>query len=180
MGTNPSHFKGDQRPVEKVSWFDAVRLCNAVSRACGLPEAYSIGSGDEPTVIWSQSSGGFRLPTESEWEYAARAGTGRIYAGGDDLDFVGGQSQAVGQKRQNAWGLHDMSGNVWEWCWDWYGDYAAGPVSDPTGPASGSSRVSRGGSRSFSLHYARVADRNDYPPGNRYYDLGVRLLRTVT
>jgi formylglycine-generating enzyme required for sulfatase activity len=187
MGTNPSKFKGNQRPVEMVSWFDAVRLCNAVSRACGLSEAYSIGSGDKPTVNWSQSTGGFRLPTESEWEYAARAGTGHIYAGGDDLDFVGwhggnssGQSQAGGQKRPNAWGFHDMSGNVWEWCWDRYGDYPAGPVSDPTGPASGSDRVFRGGSWYYDPQYARVARRSYDAPGFRDCDLGVRLLRTVT
>jgi sulfatase modifying factor 1 len=201
MGTNPSHFEGDQRPVEELSWFDAVRLCNAVSRACGLPEAYSIGSGDEPTVNWSPLSGGFRLPTESEWEYAARAGTRHIYAGGDDLDAVGwhegnsgGQTQAVGQKRPNAWGLYDMSGNVWEWCWDrgdlwsFLGDAAptspvsdlTSPVSDPTGPASGSVRVLRGGSWYSDPQNARVADRSSDTPDDRNSDLGVRLLRTVT
>jgi formylglycine-generating enzyme required for sulfatase activity len=187
MGTNPSHFKGDQRPVEMVSWFDAVRLCNAVSRACGLPGAYSIGSGDAPTVSWSPSNGGFRLPTESEWEYAARAGTSHIYAGGDDLDIVGwhvgsrgGQTQAVGQKRPNTWGIHDMSGNVWEWCWDWKSTYPTGPVSDPTGPASGSYRVSRGGSWGYDPQRARVALRSNVAPGYRNGNLGVRLLRTVT
>jgi sulfatase modifying factor 1 len=188
MGVNPSHFKGGQRPVEQVSWFDAVRLCNAVSRACGLPEAYSIGSGDEPTVSWSLSSVGFRLPTESEWEYAARSGTRHVYAGGDDfaavgwfLDNSGGSTQPVGQKRSNAWGLHDMSGNVWEWCWDIRGDYPTGVSTDPTGgaPASGSYRVGRGGSWCYGPQYARVAHRDGVAPGDRDFIFGVRLLRTV-
>jgi sulfatase modifying factor 1 len=189
MGVNPSSFKGDQLPVENVSWFDAVRLCNAVSRACGLPEAYSIGPGGEPTVSWSWSSVGFRLPTESEWEYAARSGTRHVYAGGDDRaavgwfeDNSGGSTHPVGQKRSNAWGLHDMSGNVFEWCWDGYGDYPKGVSTDPTGgaPASGSDRVGRGGSWFVGPLFARVAYRGSNAPGGRGSGLGVRLLRTVT
>jgi formylglycine-generating enzyme required for sulfatase activity len=187
MGAYPSYFEGDNLPVADVSWFDAVRLCNAVSRFCGLPEAYSIGAGDTPEVQWSQASGGFRLPTEAEWEYAARAGTGHIYAGGDDLAAVGwfggnsgGSTQAVGQQRANAWGLHDMSGNVWEWCWDWRTAYPSGMVVDPTGPPSGSNRVRRGGSLRSGPKTARVAVRGSDAPGNRSYSLGVRLLRTVT
>jgi formylglycine-generating enzyme required for sulfatase activity len=189
MGSNPSGFKGDpsRLPVENISWFDAVQFCNAVSRGCGLPEAYRIGAGEAPTVTWDQTSGGFRLPTESEWEYAARAGTRHRYAGGDDLDAVGwyesnsgGSTQAVGQKRANGWGLHDMSGNVWEWCWDLKGDYPSATVVYPVGPASGSIRVRRGGSWRFDPQGARVANRGGDDPGYRNGVLGVRLLRTVT
>jgi formylglycine-generating enzyme required for sulfatase activity len=189
MGTNPSGCNGDpvKLPVESISWFDAVRFCNAVSRGCGLPEAYNIGAGPEPTVSLDRASGGFRLPTEAEWEYAARAGTRHLFAGGDDLGALGwfqgnsgGRTQAVGQKRANGWGLHDISGNVWEWCWDWRGAYPSGRVVDPVGPASGSNRVFRGGSWRFDPQYARVAFRYSFPPGYRNDGLGVRLLRTVT
>ncbi|MBL8618538.1 MAG: formylglycine-generating enzyme family protein [Deltaproteobacteria bacterium] len=188
MGTNPSTCKGDpaQLPVETISWFDAVRFCNAVSRACGLPDAYNIGAGREPTVTWDQASGGFRVPTEAEWEYAARAGTRYRYAGGDELAAVGwfegnsgGSTRAVGQKRANGWGLHDMSGNVWEWCWDWRGAYSSGRVVDPVGPASGAYRVNRGGSWSVGPLGARVAYRLDAFPGYRSINLGVRLVRTA-
>ena len=186
MGQNPSHFKGPMRPVEEVSWYEAVRFCNGASAAFGLPAAYRIGSGSEPSVEWDQRSVGFRLPTESEWEYAARAGTQHLYAGGDDLDAVGWfsgnsdkQTRPVGLRLSNAWGLHDMSGNVWEWCWDWKGAYAAGAFTDPTGPASGSFRVFRGGSWCSATQYARVAYRDSHSPGDRYCDLGFRLLRTA-
>ncbi len=174
------------RPVERVSWFDAVRFCNAVSAAFGLPEAYQIGAGSEPSVEWDQGSVGLRLPTEAEWEYAARAGAQHLYAGGDDLAAVGwfsgntdGKSHPVGQKRSNAWGLKDMSGNAWEWCWDWYAAYPMGACTDPSGPASGSYRVRRGGCWYNDPRYARVAYRSDFTPGDRNDVVGVRLFRTA-
>ncbi len=189
MGSNPSRFKDGpqalQRPVESVSWFDAVRFCNALSAKVGLAPAYRVGSGEEPTVLPVVGADGFRLPTEVEWECAARAGSTHRYAGSDDLDAVawhnrnsGGMTHPVGHKRANAWGLHDMTGNVWEWCWDVHDAYPAGHTVDPHGPASGSSRVLRGGGWNDFPRLARVAARNVGPGGRSIY-LGVRLSRTV-
>ncbi len=185
MGTNPARFPGPQRPVERVSWFDAVRLCNAASAACGLPLAYAIGAGEEPDVRWDRASPGFRLPTEAEWEYAARAGGPFVYAGSDQPDDVawtsrnsGGSPRGAGQKRPNGWGLHDMSGNVWEWCWDWYGDYG-GASTDPVGAQSGPNRVYRGGSWNRDPRFARVAFRSRFNPGVRFDVFGLRLVRTI-
>jgi formylglycine-generating enzyme required for sulfatase activity len=169
-----------------VSWFDAVRFCNAQSAKVGLRAAYEIGSGDAPSVRVIDGADGFRLPTEAEWECAARAGAAHVYAGGDDLDAVawhsgnsGRTTHAVGQKRANAWGLHDLSGNVWEWCQDWVGDYASGAATDPQGASSGSGRVRRGGSWYDTAQYARVALRYGNDPGYRNVDVGVRLTRTI-
>ncbi len=171
MGTNPSSFKGDNKPVEQVSWHDAVAYCAKLTekeKAAGrLPVGYE-----------------YRLPTEAEWEYACRAGTTTAFSFGDDVSklgeyaWYGGNSSStthpVGKKKPNGWGLYDMHGNVWEWCQDWYGNYPGGSVTDPQGPATGSYRVERGGYwRSFAGH-CRSADRNGYGPGSRYRGLGFR------
>ena len=125
----------------------------------------------------------YRLPTEAEWEYGCRAGTAGDYAG--DLgalawykDNSGGKTHAVGTKRANGWGLYDMHGNVWEWCHDWYdsGYYAESPAADPTGPATGSSRVIRGGSWDSDARNCRSANRFRSEPVNRLSNLGFRLV----
>ena len=167
MGSNPSQFKGDlNRPVEMVSWDDAVAYCQKLTereRAAGR--------------ITAQQA--YRLPTEAEWEYAARAGTtGARYGELDAIGWYNGnsgnQTHAVKQKAANAWGLHDMIGNVWEWCSDWYGEYPTGSVTDPTGPSSGSRRVGRGGSWFFVAGVARSARRPRGDPGDRISHLGFR------
>ena len=193
MPMNPSRFaKGPdapQRPVESVSWYDAVRFCNFLSAKLGLAVAYEIGLGEEPVVACDFSAPGFRLPTEAEWECAARAGAAHRYAGGDDLNAVGwyngnseGSTRAVAQKLPNAWGIYDLSGNVWEWCWDGHDRYpAARPegAADPTGNASSPRRVLRGGDWSYDASYARVAFRRYNGPDFSYDRIGFRLTRTL-
>ncbi len=140
-------------PVINVSWYDAVEFCNWLSEQEGLTPVYS-GSGDN--ISCNFDANGYRLPTEAEWEYAARGGNksrGYKYSGSDNIDDVawyidnsGIKTHPVGQKKANELGLYDMSGNVYEWCWDWYGYYSSSSQTDPEGPSSGSYRVGRGGS----------------------------------
>jgi len=128
----------------------------------------------------------YRLPTEAEWEFAARGGTKSnkyTYSGSDDLDEVGwyadnagGKTQTVGRKKANELGIYDMSGNVWEWCKDWYGDYSATAQTNPKGATTGSSRVLRGSSWGNSASYCRVADRGDSGPAYRIDSFGFRVL----
>ena len=187
MGTNPSRFTGDlNRPVEQVSWFDAVEYCNRRSQREGLTPAYTIsGSGDNRTVTWNRNTNGYRLPTEAEWEYACRAGTTTAYNTGANISNNtgwysannGSTTRPVGQLPANAWGLYDMHGNVAEWCWDWFGNYPAGAQSDPTGASSGSARVLRGGSWSNSAAYIRSAYRHGSVPTGRGSNFGFRVIR---
>ena len=185
MGTNPSNFKGDNRPVERVSWFDAVEYCNRRSVKEGLTPAYG-GSGNSITCDWNAN--GYRLPTEAEWEYAAKGGNKdpMVYehSGSNSAGTVawykdnsGGSTQPVGGKAPNSLGLYDMSGNVWEWCWDWYGSYSSGSQTDPRGASSGSDRVSRGGYWSYSAGGVRSAGRGLNGPYYRYGSIGFRLVR---
>jgi formylglycine-generating enzyme required for sulfatase activity len=180
MGSNPSNFRncGANCPVEQVSWGEAAGYANALSRREGLPECYA---GSTFTGLGCK---GYRLPSEAEWEYAARAGTTSSRYG--NLDSVawynrnsGSRTHPVGQKQPNAWGLYDMLGNVWEWTGDWYVAYS-GSASDPAGAAAGSFRVLRGGSWSngYALR-ARAAFRGSDSPGVRGSYLGFRLVRTA-
>ena len=166
MGSNPSYFKGSTLPVEQVSWDDAVSYCAKLT-------ARELAAG---RIVAGQA---YRLPTEAEWEYAARAGTiGPRYG---ELDVIawhsgnsGGETHPVKQKAANAWGLYDMIGNVWEWCSDWYGAYPSGSVTDPTGESSRSNRVYRGGSWINEARSCRSALRFRDEPGDRFNSLGFR------
>ncbi|MBQ7214276.1 MAG: formylglycine-generating enzyme family protein, partial [Bacteroidales bacterium] len=166
MSTNPSYFKGPRLPVEQVSWNDVMAFCTRLSQMTGKT---------------------FRLPTEAEWEYAARGGhihsTQTKYAGSNDIRIVAWYTdnsnrttQTVGMKTPNDLGLHDMSGNVWEWCSDWYGYYDSGAQTDPTGPSTGSKRVNRGGSWSYDAQGCRVSYRYGAAPSFRGRNLGFRLV----
>jgi formylglycine-generating enzyme required for sulfatase activity len=186
MGANPSNWKGDDLPVETVSWHDAIEYCNKRSLREGLVPAYR-GSGNSVTCDFTAS--GYRLPTEAEWEYAARGGANGAYltyeySGSNSAGGVGwydgnsgGRTHPVGMKLPNDLGLFDMSGNVWEWCWDWYGEYPAGARTDPAGPASGSARVLRGGSWYNSAGILRSANRGNDTPSFRGSNYGFRLVR---
>ena len=167
MGSNPSRFTecGTRCPVETVSWNDVQEFIQKLNEA-------ESGKGYR-----------YRLPTEAEWEYAARAGTvGARHGGLGSIAWYDGNSgdrtHPVGQKQANAWGLHDMLGNVWEWTADWYGDYPSGMVTDPRGPSTGSDRVFRGGGWRSGPEGVRSADRGSHSPGGRDDDFGFRLVRT--
>ena len=164
MGSNPSEFKGAKRPVENVSWNDCQAFIRKLKELTGR---------------------NFRLPTEAEWEFAARGGTKSIgykYAGGDNLESVawynynsGRTTHEVGQKAPNELGLYDMSGNLTEWCSDWYDKYTSSTQTNPTGPSSGSSRVYRGGTWKLYAKACRVSYRHESIPSSQYDDLGFRL-----
>ena len=193
MGDNPSHFQGDDKPVETVTWFDCIAFCNRLSLLLGFKPCYftdpafkDVFDGkqikDEISIYWDRTANGFRLPTEAEWEFACRAGT--VEDQYDDLDkiawYEGNSDQmthGVGQKNPNSFGLFDMLGNVWEWCWDWYGDYPTEHIADPAGPSEGSHRVVRGGSWSDIAGRCRSACRDWYGPGLRDVNLGFRFSR---
>ena len=166
MGSNPSRFQecGGRCPVERVSWEEMQEFIGRLN-----------GQGGREV---------YRLPTGAEWEYAARAGrAGDRYGNVDAIAWYDGNSgdrtHPVGGKSANAWGLHDMLGNVWEWVQDRYGEYPGGAVTDPRGPRSGSYRVLRGGSWFNRAWNARASNRNHDDPGVRNNDLGFRLLRTT-
>ena len=167
MGSNPSKFKGRNNPVEMVSWHDTQEFIRRLNAQEGHER--------------------YRLPTEAEWEYAARAGTSTTYFFGDDKNALSRYAwyhenaneapRPVGQKPPNAWGLYDVHGNVREWVQDWYGEtyYANSPDTDPKGPSSGKKRVDRGGSWGFNAVFCRSAFRGDVLPDARMGYLGFRL-----
>jgi formylglycine-generating enzyme required for sulfatase activity len=166
MGNTPGHFKGDNHPVDSVSWDDVQDFIKVLNKMIGESR--------------------YCLPTEAQWEYACRAGTTTAYYTGDSEEDLtragwyeknsGSQTHPVGEKEPNAWGLYDMHGNVFEWCNDWYGAYPSGTVTDPAGPVSGSLRVIRGGAWDFDAGYCRSASRYWRDPADRGGYLGFRLV----
>jgi len=188
MGSNPSYFKGGSLPVETVNWFECVEFCNKLSLKEGLTPCYN-GTDNNITCDWSAN--GYRLPTEAEWEFAAKGGrqSGKsIYSGNDNQDYVAwysgnsrNKTQPVGKKQPNELGIYDMSGNVWEWCWDWYDEcyYDKSPGADPRGAWSGIGRVLRGGSYYYTKFNLRNTNRYNSEPQYRYFYYGLRLLRSV-
>ncbi len=170
MGSNPSKMRGDdERPVENVFWGECQTF---VEKLNGQVEGVR-----------------FALPTEAQWEYAARGGNrskGYKYAGADEPDEVawhkgnaGGETHPVGQKKANEIGVYDMAGNVWEWCADWYGEYPTEAVEEPKGPETGDSRVIRGGSFGSRADRSRSAYRDAYAPEMRDGEIGLRLVCIV-
>ena len=164
MGNNPSKFKGKNLPVEMVSWKDCQKFISKLNRITGEH---------------------FRLPSEAEWEYAARGGNksnGYLYSGSDNLDEVawynensGNRTHNVGTKKANELGIYDMSGNVMEWCQDWFGFYTVSSRINPTGPNTGSLRINRGGCWYSYPWYCRSLSRNKISPDDSYFNLGFRL-----
>ncbi len=172
MGENPSRWKGEKNPVEQVRWSDAVRFCNRRSELEGLQPCY-----DLTTWKCDFTATGYRLPTEAEWEFACRAGTATRYFFGDAPTRLGsyawydknsgGRPRPVGQKEANPWGLHDMCGNVWQWCNDFYrvDYYSTSPKEDPRGPEAGENKVVRGGAWRFGAENCRSGYRYNESPG---------------
>jgi formylglycine-generating enzyme required for sulfatase activity len=167
MRTNPSHFNGNNHPVDSITWDEAIEFCRRLSYA---------------------TSRNYRLPTEAEWEFACRAGTTSLYNYGDEEELVmqyawclpnsSNHTHPVGEKKPNGWGLYDMHGNVWEWCQDWYGGdyYQYSPNVNPVGPAKGTSRVLRGGSWYSLPNYCRSAGRSNHQPELRDPLVGFRVV----
>jgi formylglycine-generating enzyme required for sulfatase activity len=169
-GKTPSTFKGDQKPVETVSFIDALTFCNLLSRICGLRECYSFGA-HEADIGFDAGANGFRLPSEAEWEYACRAGsTQPIYGKIDDIAWYkgnsGNQTHDVGQKEPNKWGLHDMLGNVWEWCRDVYDEKVYGTY-----------RIFRGGGWNDTERGCLASNRRRSHPSFAIDDLGFRIAK---
>lgn len=201
IGNNPSNFKGDDLPVENISWLDAAAYCNARSEKEGFTPVYTING---ENVSWDRSANGYRLPTEAEWEYACRAGTNTPFymensSSAEDANYYGHYPYEIednyfsqgnlevkpGEYRQttvpvdsfseNPYGLYNMHGNVSEWVWDYYGDYSAGEQTDPAGPISGTLRVYRGGCNDFAKNM-RSAYRATLEQNKGSFNLGIRLV----
>ena len=182
MGNNPSNFKGDDLPVENISWYEALEFCNKKSLIEGLVPCYDVMgkmfSGSFPS--------GYRLPTEAEWEYAACGGNksgGYKYSGSDTIKDVAwyshnsnDQTHRIGGKNPNKLGLYDMSGNVWEWCWDMYGKYSSSSVVDPKSSSSAGYHILRGGAWDYGDWFCRTTSRHRLKSNQSRSSVGVRVV----
>lgn len=207
-GRNPSKFKASTLPVQALTWHEAVEFCNTLSGFANLRPAYRINRAPDrpqtgvkeaanPTdlqVSLIAGADGFRLPTEAQWEYACRAGTGTVFSWGDAIDpshanYQGshpydkgakaespGKPTPVGTYKPNPWGLSDMHGNLWEWCWDWHGPYPGTSSKNPVGPEAETARICRGGSWRYKAGYLRAAARFKENPSRRTDLVGCRVV----
>lgn len=183
MGRNPSKQKHPENPVENVSWFDAIEFCNRLSQKHGYTPAYQYKN---QRLSWDQEADGYRLPTEAEWEYGARADKDYLFSGahdpkevawfGDNSDY---KPQKVGLRKPNDFGLQDMSGNVWEWCYDGFSKYPSNSVVDPIGDQSADKRIRRGGSWRNKPSALRITHRSNSDPRRFSNACGFRLVRNV-
>jgi len=185
-----------EHPIQNVSWSDAVMFCNWLSKREGLDVAYQratsngadLAENNQQSVAWEwiSSANGYRLPTEGEWEYACRGSSTTAFSFGEDEQSLdryavnrASRTQPCGSRLPNGFGLFDMHGNVWEWCQDWSGDYdSMESITDPPGPATGKSRILRGGAFNYLASNLRSLNRNDLPPVSRNNNIGFRVART--
>ncbi len=197
MGNNPSENVGDNLPVTNITWYDAVQYCNKLSIKEGFTPCYTISG---TTVTWNKNADGYRLPTEAEWEYAARANTDTPFSFGDYVNdddancynaygynndasgkWINGYLQHtvdVDSYNANGFGLYNMHGNVAEWVWDWYGEYS-NQITDPTGAEQGSYKIARGGGWNDMPKHIRSAYRSAFPADVPFYSIGIRPVRSA-